>query len=143
QHHERLDGGGFPGAVVAREMASDAAILAAATRFARLCLEIDRQPASQTEQKQQLAEIGQVFCAEAKWGMWPVDFASRLQQRIAAIEEVPVLPTETSGTRPADHPDEPADGLSRGATTSDQQRELHGVETGLRGMHGRSDRQLA
>jgi hypothetical protein len=143
QHHERLDGGGFPGALVASEMAADAAILAAATRFARLCLQIDRQPASETEQKQRLAEIGQVFCAEAKWGMWPVEFASRLRQRIAAIEETPALHTETSGARPVDQPTEPTDDLSREAASSDRRRELHGAESVMRGMHVSSDGQFA
>jgi hypothetical protein len=143
QHHERLDGGGFPGALVAREMAADAAILAAATRFARLCLEIDRQPTSETEQKRRLVEIGQVFCAEAKWGMWSVEFANRLLQRIAAIEEIPELHTETIGARPVDRPTEPADGLSHEAATSDDRRELHSAESVMRGMHVGSDGQFA
>ncbi len=143
QHHERLDGGGFPGALVARELAADAAVLAGATRFARLCLEIDRQPASETEQKQRLVEIAQVFCAEAKWGMWPVEFASRLRQRIAAIDDIPVQHVETSVARPVDPPTEPVDGLSREAATSDRSRELHGAESGMRGMHVNSDGQFA
>jgi hypothetical protein len=137
QHHERLDGGGFPGALVAREMAADAAFLAAATRFARSCLEIEQQPACAIEQKQQLAEIGQVFCAEANWGMWPVDFATRLRQRIDAIR---VVQTEASDARPNDHP---ADGLSRGVGNADARRDLHDAENATRGMHASSDGQFA
>src|SRR5262249_23470508 len=46
QHHERLDGGGSPRALAARDILPGTAVLAAATRFARLALGLnsDRPP---------------------------------------------------------------------------------------------------
>ncbi|HEV3137022.1 MAG TPA: HD domain-containing phosphohydrolase, partial [Pirellulales bacterium] len=47
QHHERLDGRGFPRALMARDILPAAAVLAAASRFAGMSLEFDAEPYSE------------------------------------------------------------------------------------------------
>jgi hypothetical protein len=75
--------------------------------------------------------------------MWPVEFASRLRQRIAAIEETPALHTAMGGARPVDQAIEPADAASNEAATSDRHRQLHSAESIMRGTHVGSDGQFA
>ena len=134
QHHERLDGGGFPGALVARELTADAAILAAATRFAQLCLASRPHDVSHSPQPAVLSEIARVLFAEAKWGMWPVDFAIRVRERIAAIQEVP--PVHDDAIRPATVDRFERDGAAVvDSPDAERHRRLDPEEEVVRGMH--------
>ena len=96
QHHEQLDGGGFPRALAAGAILSESAILAAASRFAELCL-MSAEPLGQSEKmrtdaaaskvgKSTAARAAMELVSEAEWGKWPLDFSRLLAERVAAAE---------------------------------------------------------
>jgi hypothetical protein len=95
QHHERLDGGGFPRALTARDILPDSAILATATRFARLNLGLDEAVPSSGAAADTSVSVAGILLAEAKWGYWPIDFASCLAQRVGAAAEKSATPIAT------------------------------------------------
>jgi hypothetical protein len=104
QHHEQLDGGGFPRALANGDVLRDSAILAAAGRFADLCLvphEADLPPeispagtSVSIVGKSALMLAAEALVAEAEWGKWPLEFCRFLARRVAeskAPERLPPL----------------------------------------------------
>jgi hypothetical protein len=135
QHHERLDGGGFPRALASRDILPDAAVLAAATRFARLGLGLDEAPTSSGAAGNTLASIAELLLAEAKWGYWPVDFAGRLARRLAAAEQTSASRTTTIRQVPAHEAATPANAEPAASPDEGRSRRLHDKEAGLPAAH--------
>src|SRR5262249_29285253 len=134
QHHERLDGGGFPRALTSRDLLPDATALAAATRFARLALGLDSTMASSGTAGSTASSVAEILLAEAKWGYWPVEFASRFARRMATA-------AAKSATRMAAIPHVPAQEEAPPDVVADvvlddgQSRRLDDKEQGLPGTH--------
>lgn len=128
QHHEQLDGGGFPRSLPAAEILPDSAILATAARFAELCLgQTHDVPMTKTLDYAKSRAI-QTLVSEAEWSKWPLDFARRLAQLVAAerAEDAP-LPIVTG--------DEMTIPTAKPASEADRELQLHDQEPGLPGGH--------
>jgi hypothetical protein len=89
QHHERLDGRGFPGGLTARELHPDAPLLAAAFRFAAVCLAQGPRSDGEAGHVQAADRAARVLLCEAESGKWPVAFARLIAQHLV-VAEVPV-----------------------------------------------------
>ena len=134
-----MDGGGTPRALAARGIFPDAAVLAAGTRFARLFLGLDRElPESGVEGV--LAGVAQRLLAEAKWGWWDVEFATRLSER--ASPEAAEPPSKAAAAPAVDQPP-PGGRENRAWGSDDRRRHLHGRESGLPGHHVGTDTRLS
>lgn len=139
EHHERLDGGGFPRALLARDIFPGSAILAATGRFVQLCFkEPDDESSSTTGGGNRLNRVALTLLSEAEWGRWPLDFVTQLSQRIAMTEagaetDTPMAEAVLSAPAP------PAAPLTEHATnrslTAERGLRLDGEERGLAGMH--------
>jgi len=133
QHHERLDGRGFPRALMARDILPEAAVLAAASRFAGMCLEFDAEPFSEIADDNLPARIAQALLSEAEGGCWQIEFARHLSQQVTETEPVdaavPANVPLVQAARPAEH-DEFA-----WRRTNAGKRTLHDEEQTLRGTH--------
>ncbi len=102
QHHEQLDGGGFPRALGARDILPESAILATAGRFAELCLRpqggtvpgeiLPEDSFPSRAGKSAAARAAEVLLSEAEWGKWPLDFSRRLAQSVAEAETLECWP---------------------------------------------------
>jgi hypothetical protein len=135
QHHERLDGCGFPRGLAAREMLPDAAILAAATRFTRLCLGLESVGLPGGAGAPAAARAAQALLAESKWGMWPVEFATRLTLYVGPPQEtVRALPSDLTSESAA-LPAEARGSASQAPDRLEASRHLHGREQGPPGLH--------
>lgn len=142
QHHERLDGGGYPRGLMPRDLHPDSAVLAAASRFAGICVEVDAQ--SQIANATGNVAIGAArkLLAEAEWGMWSVDFARRLSQRLERSEEhtgTKTRPIPQANPESTGNDLEPA---TTGSSTGDANRQLHSRERHLQGTHTEINLQL-
>ncbi len=135
QHHERLDRGGFPRGLAPRDFHPDAAVLAAASRFAGICVAADGLPPAENTAGNAAFGAARKLLSEAEWGMWPIDFARHLSQRLTQTEE-----QFDAATRLVAHaiPEEPAEDCelySPGLMDGDPQRQLHSRENRLQGTH--------
>ena len=133
QHHEQLDGRGFPRALMARDILPAAAVLAAASRFAGMCLEYYAEPYSEFADGNLPARIAQALLSEAEGGCWQIEFARRLSQQIAATEPVgtplpPKVPLAEVARPPV------SDEFTWRRTNAGK-RTLHDEEQPLRGTH--------
>jgi hypothetical protein len=135
QHHERLDGGGYPRALTARDILPDSATLAAATRFARLVLGLDSATASSGGAGNTPGSVAEILLAEARWGYWPVEFAGRVAGRIAAAAENSTTRSAISPQAPAQDEAVRADVVPVVSRDDDSHRRLDGREEGLPGTH--------
>ena len=145
QHHEQLDGGGFPRALAAREILPESAILATAGRFAELCLMPPEAtlPGKCSPAEASLPRVGkttparaaEALLAEAEWGKWPLDFSRRLAQRVAQAEALEHLqPLEGLGEHGTAEMDlsEPS---ASDAAADDRRLQWHAHEKNVRGTH--------
>jgi hypothetical protein len=131
QHHEQLGGGGFPCALAARNILPESAILAAASRFAELCLTLPAAtvPGANLAGGCSLAQVGksmlapaaEALVAEAEWGKWSLTFCNRIMDRVAEAEAI----------KHRQHLEEPGEG----STADDRVLHLHDQETSLHGTH--------
>ncbi len=129
QHHEQLDGNGFPRSLIAAEMLPEAAILATATRFAELCLEQGR--GAETAFDYAKTRAAQLLVAEAEWGRWRLDFARHIADRVASErpDDAP-FPIAADAPFPA-APSDDAGGAERNRQLHDQELFLQGVHSEL------------
>lgn len=126
QHHERLDGQGFPRSLPAVEMLPEAAILATANRFAELCLE--QVDGAETAFDYAKTRAAQLLVSEAEWGRWRLDFARHIADRTAAerLDDAPFpIAADAWFTAAPKHDLEGAD----------RHRQLHDQEPALQGTH--------
>ncbi len=148
QHHEQLDGGGFPSALRARDILPDAAILATAARFVELCQmpspattmgdPADAKVSALHTGKTALVRAAELLQAEAEWGKWPLEFASSLVQTVIEADaagdwqkfEMPGDANVSQSSLPVS----PAGGN----VTIDRNLQVHDQETALQGMHADS-----
>jgi hypothetical protein len=135
QHHERLDGGGFPRALASPDILPDSAILAAATRFARLNLGLDEAVPSSGAAADTSVSVAEILLAEAKWGYWPIDFASRLAQRVGAAADKSATPIATIPHLRAHEEVAQTDLVPPTLLDDGQSRRLDDKEEGLPGTH--------
>lgn len=151
QHHEQLDGGGFPRALANRDILPDAAILATACRFVELCLmpseailpgEISTANRSPIRvARSAAARAAAALLSEAEWGKWPLDFSRRLAERVAETDgfqdalplEVPI-PVQRSDEVHAAECDSDTAAVSDGPA-SDRLLQLHDHDKILQGTH--------
>jgi hypothetical protein len=142
QHHEQLDGGGFPRALAGREILHDATILAATGRFAELCLAApdanpEFLPASTASMagKSSAASAAQTLLSEAEWGKWPLDFSRRLVEIVAETDgHVHREPPPDAGEQ---RPIEINSSMAQAAasTVDDHRLQRHDREDYLQGIH--------
>jgi len=134
QHHERLDGRGYPRGLGARDGLPSGRWLAVCTRFAELCLKATRAEGAASGEYLP-GRIARSVVAESEWGMWSADFAQRLTGEVAATEPAdpdlaPALPAAISeelqrhGIGPSN--------------LGDRNLHLHDAESGTQGTHGRA-----
>jgi hypothetical protein len=143
QHHERLDGGGFPRSLVSRDILPDAAVLATATRFVELALEPVKTASSTGAAENRPTSVAEVLMAEARWGYWPLDFAGRVSQQIAAVAEESATRIAISPQAPAQRETARADIVPAVSPDDDRNRRLDGKEEGLLGTHATGGRFLS
>jgi hypothetical protein len=144
QHHEQLDGGGFPRALAARDILPESAILATASRFAELCLMPpgalavgDHSPMESADPrigKSSAARAVDALVSEAEWGKWPLDFSRFIAQRVAEAEAIDHLQLPDVGEVGT------AEVVLRAQSTADSRagdrtRQLHAHEQNLQGTH--------
>ncbi len=143
QHHERLDGGGFPRGLMPRDLFPDASILAAATRFAHICLAPDAEQNGEAVGENAAMRAAKVLLSEAEWGMWPVDFARHIFHRLALTETEPpaTVPVEAV-TLPA-RTDESGEIPPVESFSGDRHWHLHDEEQGPPATHGEMGRLLS
>lgn len=160
QHHEQLDGGGFPRALPARDISPDSAVLAAAVRFAQLCLGPDGELVpdeiltginSRTGNSRSIfgkslpARAAEELLSEAEWGKWSLDFSRRLAQSIAETEAIgqgqpcdesdPAGNYEAGNQAAGNREIETAAAQAPDANSGDRLLQLHDQEQALQGTH--------
>lgn len=139
QHHEQLDGGGFPRSLPANQILSDAAILAATVRFTEICLAPDGDATHSHVLPGRTTHAIQTLLSEAEWGRWPRLFCQQLADRIASEDgasPVSVIDSDSLAQVSAE----------RAATAApasmpadvDRNLQLHDEEAGLQGTHSES-----
>jgi len=138
QHHERLDGRGYPRGLGARDGLPSGRWLALCTRFAELCLKA--RPAEGAASREYIpGRIARSVVAESEWGMWSADFAQRLAGQVAATQ--PADPDHVPAL-PAAIPEEPhRDGIEPGSP-SDRNLHLHDAESGMQRPHGQAEERV-
>ena len=145
QHHEQLDGGGFPRALAARDILPESAILATAGRFAELCLIPPGAPLPgeispaetfpSTVGKSAPARAAEALLSEAEWGKWPLDFSKLLAQRVAEAETLEHWQLlEGLGEVSTAEIDLPGPSAAN-STAGDRRLQWHDHEKNLQGMH--------
>lgn len=136
QHHERLDGLGYPRGLTSREALPSSRNLALCTRLAELSLTAEGAAAGDESPP---ARVIRTVVAEAEWGMWPVDFARRLAARIAATEHADLQFIEHGSpvhSSPASERELPRDDVaSRQGPAPDHHLRLHEGGPPAQGMH--------
>ena len=149
QHHEQLDGAGFPRNLPASEILPDAAILAATVRFTELCLVCDPEATCATVLPSRPTRAIQVLLSEAEWGKWPLPFCRQLAERIAVEEGGsfgPVIKSDSLAQFSSE-----TDAAETDAAASpeaippdvDRSLQLHDEEVGLQGTHSDSSQRPA
>lgn len=131
QHHERLDGRGYPRGLGARDGLPCGRWLATATRFAALCLGTPVEGVLPGERLP--GRVARSILAESEWGLWPVDFAQRLADQVAATEPAectlePFL-ANTATAEAARSDGHSSDGPERSLYLHDRERGPQGTHT--------------
>jgi len=143
QHHERLDGGGFPRGLMPRDLFPDASILAAAIRFAHLCLATDTEQNGAAGRDNAALGAAKVLLSEAEWGMWPVDFARHVSHRLSLTETESTAAIPANAHTPATRAAEIDEILPVDTVAGQRHWSLHDEEQELPGTHGDLGRLLA
>ena len=140
QHHERLDGGGFPRALTARDILPASAMLAAAGRFVELSLSAGFESESACTGENWAVDIAELLLAEAERGLWSTEFARKLWRRVvetenddANIPSAAALPLETAVEEKSS-----GEALPEGKSARERNLQLHFEEQRLQGTHAAS-----
>jgi hypothetical protein len=148
QHHEQLDGGGFPRALAASAILPESAILAAASRFAELCLmsaesveqreEIPTHAADSKVGKSTAIRAAETLVSEAELGKWHIEFSRLLAGRIGSSETIDHAPL-VDDLGEAGQPQASLRALSTADSAAcDRMLQLHDHEQKLQGPHSDS-----
>jgi hypothetical protein len=139
QHHEQLDGAGFPRSLPANQILSDAAILAATVRFTEICLAPEVDATHSHVLHGRTTRAIQTLLSEAEWGKWPRPFCQQLADRIAveeAASPVSVIEFDSLAQVPAETVAAPSPASI--PSEVDRNLQLHDEEAGLQGTHSES-----